>query len=77
MMHKSAHKDTTNPPGQIVNLEMPLGRAIEAFRAEEMEGLVRRVQQLENELKHLRARNLDLYLQLQEQKSLKKVLDRI
>lgn len=68
MMHKSAYKDTTNPPGQIVNLEMPLGRAIEAFRAEEIEGLVRRVQQLENELKYARGENLRLYSELQDSK---------
>ena len=68
MMHKSAHKDTTNPPGQIVNLEMPLGRAIETFKAEEMEGLVRRVQQLENELKYARGENLRLYSELQDSK---------
>jgi hypothetical protein len=68
MMHKSAHKDTTNPPGQIINLEMPLGRAIETFKAEEMEGLVRRVQQLENELKYARGENLRLYSELQDSK---------
>jgi len=68
MMHKSAHKDTTNPPGQTVNLEMPLGRAIEAFKAEETEGLVRRVLQLETELKYVRGENLRLYLELQDSK---------
>jgi hypothetical protein len=60
MIRKSPQYDTTTPPGQIVNLEMPLGRAIEAFKAEEMEGLVRRVQQLENELKYERGLRLRL-----------------
>ncbi len=68
MIRKSPQYDTTTPPGQIVNLEMPLGRAIEAFRAEEMEGLVRRVQQLEKELKYVRSQNLLLYAELQDSK---------
>jgi hypothetical protein len=68
MIRKSPQYDTTTPPGQIVNLEMPLGRAIEAFKAEEMEGLVRRVQQLENELKYARGENLRLYSELQDSK---------
>ncbi len=65
MMHKPAHKDTVNPPGQIVNLEMPLGRAIEAFKAEETEGLVRRVLQLEKELKYERELRLRLNFELE------------
>ncbi len=68
MMHKPAHKDTTNPPGQIVNLEMPLGRAIDTFRAEETEGLVRRVLQLEKELKYERGERLRLYAELENSK---------
>jgi hypothetical protein len=68
MIRKSPQYDTTTPPGQIVNLEMPLGRAIEAFKAEEMEGLVRRVQQLENELKYTRSQNLQLYAELLDSK---------
>jgi hypothetical protein len=68
MIRKSPQHDTTTPPGQIINLEMPLGRAIEAFRAEEMEGLVRRVQQLEKELKYVRSQNLLLYAELQDSK---------
>jgi len=68
MMHKPAHKDTVNPPAQIVNLEMPLGRAIEAFRDEETEGLVRRVLQLEKELKYVRSENLRLYAELENSK---------
>ncbi len=64
MIRKSPQYDTTTPPGQIVNLEMPLGRAIEAFRAEETEGLVRRVQQLEKELKYERDLRLRLYSEL-------------
>ncbi len=69
MIRKSPQYDTTNPPGQItnrvVNLEMPLGRAIEAFKAEETEGLVRRVQQLEKELKYERELRLRLNFELE------------
>lgn len=69
MMHKQPHNDTTNPPGQITNklpnLEVPLTRAVEAFQGEQIEGLVRRIAQLENELKTLRAQNTALYLKYQ------------
>lgn len=64
-MHKQPHKDTTHPPGQYVNLEMPLKRAVEAFRDEEMDGLRGRVLQLEAELRYLRQRNLALYAELE------------
>ena len=67
MMHKQPHNDTTIPPGQIINkipnLEMPLTRAVEAFQGEQIEGLVRRVHQLENELKYVRDLNTRLYLE--------------
>lgn len=69
MLRKSPRYDTTNPPGQIinpvVNLEMPLGKAIEAFKAEETEGLIRRIQQLEKELKYERGERLRLYGELE------------
>lgn len=71
MMHKQPHKDTTNPPGQIrypSHLEMPLKRAVEAFRDEEMRGLVMRVQQLESELRYLRQHTLALYAELESSK---------
>ena len=66
MMHKQPHNDIMNPPGQIVNLEMPLVRAVEAFQGEQMMGLVRRVAELENALKTLREQNLSLYLKYQQ-----------
>lgn len=68
MMHKQPHKDTVNPPGQYVNLEMPLKRAVEAFRDEEMDGLRGRVLQLEAELRYLRQRNFALYTELESTK---------
>ena len=58
-------------PGQIVNpphLEVPLKRAVEAFRDEEMNGLRVRVLQLEAELRYLRQRNLALYTELESTK---------
>ena len=68
MMHKQPHNDTTNPPGQVINkipnMEVPLVRAVEAFQGEQIEGLVRRVQQLENELKYARGENLRLCMEL-------------
>lgn len=40
MMHKSAHKDTVNPPGQVVyHMEVPLERAIEAYQDENRDGV--------------------------------------
>lgn len=71
MLTKRACLDTVNPPGQIVNpphLEVPLTRAVEAFRDEEIEGLVRRVRQLENELKYERSERTRLYLELEAKK---------
>jgi hypothetical protein len=51
MMHKPAHKDTMFPPGQIVHhLEVPLTRAVEDFRDDQLATLARRVQELELEL---------------------------
>lgn len=69
MIRNRSYLDTTNPPGQIVNkipnLEMPLGRAIEAFKQEEIDGLRGRVHELEKELKYMRSKNLELYLELE------------
>lgn len=68
MIRKSPQYDLVNPPGQIhypTHLEMPLTRAVEAFRDEEMAGLVRRVQQLEKELKWTRQENLRLFAELE------------
>ena len=62
---------TAHLPGQIQypsHLEMPLKRAVEAFRDEEMDGLRGRVAQLEAELRYLRQRNLSLYVELESTK---------
>jgi hypothetical protein len=61
MMHKPAHKDTVNPPGQIVNFEKPLVENIKDYKkaqegpqidaqAREIEQLRGRVLELEKEL---------------------------
>lgn len=44
MMHKPAHKDTVNPPGQIIyHMEVPLERAIQAYQDENRGGVRGRV----------------------------------
>ena len=68
MIRTPPQHNTINPPGQIVNLEVPLTKAIEAFRDDQQAGLVRRVQQLEAELKYLRQRNLSLHVELENTK---------
>lgn len=58
--------NTMFPPGQIVHhLEVPLTKAVEAYRDDQLAGLVRRVQQLEKELKYVRGENLRLYAELE------------
>lgn len=71
MIRTPPQHNTINPPGQVrypSHLEMPLKRAVEAFRDEEMDGLRVRVQQLEAELRYLRQRNLALYAELESTK---------
>lgn len=71
MIRTPPQHNTVNPPGQVrypSHLEMPLKRAVEAFRDEEMDGLRGRVLQLEAELRYLRQRNLALYAELESTK---------
>jgi hypothetical protein len=65
MLHKPAHKDTVNPPAQYVNLEMPLTKAVEAFKDEQIYWLRARVHELEKELKSVREKNIKLYIELE------------
>ena len=37
-MHKQPHNGTTTPPGQVVNLEVPRTKAVEAFRDDQFVG---------------------------------------
>jgi len=71
MIRTPPQHNTVNPPGQIRNpphMEVPLGRAIDAFRDEEMAGLRGRVAQLEKELKYVRGENLRLYAEVENGK---------
>lgn len=66
MIRTPPQHNTMFPPGQIVHhLEVPLTKAVEDYRDDQLAGLVRRVQQLEKELKYVRGENLRLYLELQ------------
>lgn len=66
MIRTPPQHNTAFPPGQIVHhLEVPLTKAVEDYRDDQLAGLTRRVQQLENELKYVRSENVRLYLELQ------------
>ena len=66
MIRTPPQHNTAFPPGQIVHhLEVPLTKAVEDYRDDQLAGLTRRVQQLENELKYVRSEHVRLYLELQ------------
>lgn len=66
MIRTPPQHNTMFPPGQIVHhLEVPLTKAVEDYRDDQLAGLVRRVQQLEKELKYVRGENLRLYAELE------------
>lgn len=69
MIRTPPQHNTMFPPGQIVHhLEVPLTKAVEDYRDDQLAGLVRRVQQLENELKYERSERTRLYLELEAKK---------
>ena len=73
MLKIPAQHNITHPPGQIVNpvnLEQPLTKAVEDFQGTTEEGLRGRVRNLEQELKNVRAHNLQLYLELEKYKAI-------
>ena len=70
MIRTPPQHNTAFPPGQVVHhLEVPLTKAVEDYRDDQLAGLVRRVQQLEKELKYERELRLRLHFQLESCKS--------
>ena len=70
MIRKSPQYDTTKPPGQIINFEVPLVRAAEAFRGDDIDGLRVQVRELRKELRYEREQRTFWYLDAMKYKAM-------